>query len=142
LSLVLDGSMTLAWQFKRVDPGELLIAEKALEALATVQAVVPALWFAEVANGVLRGERQGVISSTQTALFLNDLSEAEIVADEVSPRGRQASVLDLARKHGLTVYDATYLELAIRRAAVLATFDRKLAEAARSAGVPVFGDAA
>jgi predicted nucleic acid-binding protein len=142
LSLVLDASMTLAWQFKRVDPGEVLIAEKALEALSTVQAVVPALWFAEVANGVLRGERQGAISSAQTTSFLNDLSEAEIVADEVSPRGRQASVLDLARNYGLTVYDATYLELAMRRAATLATFDRKLAEAARSAGVRVFGDSA
>jgi len=142
LSLVLDASMTLAWQFKRVDPSELLIAEKALEALATIQAVVPALWFAEVANGVLRGERQGAISSTQAANFLNDLRESEIMADEVSPRGRQASVLDLARKYGLTVYDATYLELAMRRAAMLATFDRKLAEAARSAGVRVFGDAA
>jgi predicted nucleic acid-binding protein len=142
LILVLDASMTLAWQFKRVDPGEVLIAERALEALSTVQAVVPALWFAEVANGVLRGERQGVISPKQSASFLNDLSEAEIVADEISPRSRQAFVLDLARKYRLTMYDATYLELAMRRAAVLATFDRKLAEAARGAGVRVFGDAA
>jgi len=141
LSLVLDASMTLAWQFKRVDPGELILAEKGLEALSTVQAVVPALWFAEVANGVLHGERQGVISHKQSASFLKDLSEVEIVADEASPRGHQATVLDLARNYGLTVYDATYLELAMRRAATLATFDHKLAEAARAAGVRVFGDA-
>jgi predicted nucleic acid-binding protein len=42
--------------------------------------------------------------------------------------------------HKLTPYDATYLELAMRRAATLATFNRKLAEAARAAGVRVFGD--
>jgi predicted nucleic acid-binding protein len=47
----------------------------------------------------------------------------------------------LARTYALTAYDATYLELALRRSAVLATFDRKLAAAARSAGVRVFGDA-
>ncbi len=142
MNLVLDASMALAWQFKRINPVEVLLAEKALETLSTDQAVVPALWFAEVANAVLRGERQGAISSTQTASFLNDLSEAEIVADEVSPRGRQATVLGLARAYGLTAYDATYLELAMRRAATLATFDRKLAAGARAAGVRVFGDAA
>ena len=140
MTLVLDASMALAWQFRRVDPAEILLAEKALEQLSSVTATVPALWYAEVANGVLRGERQGMILPTQTAFFLNELSEAEIVADEISPRARQAVVLDLARVHGLTVYDATYLELAIRRAATLATFDRRLAGAARAAGVRVFGD--
>jgi predicted nucleic acid-binding protein len=134
--------MALAWQFRRVDSAEILLAEKALEQLSSVTTTVPTLWYAEVANGVLRGERQGMILPTQTAFFLNELSEAEIVADEISPRARQAVVLDLARVHGLTVYDATYLELAIRRAATLATFDRKLAGAARAAGVRVFGDSA
>jgi predicted nucleic acid-binding protein len=51
-------------------------------------------------------------------------------------------VLDLGRLHNLTAYDATYLELAMRRSAVLATFDRKLAAAARAAGVRVSGDPA
>jgi predicted nucleic acid-binding protein len=139
---LLDASMALAWQFKRVDPAEILLAEKALEELSSFQAIVPALWYAEVANGVLRGERQGAISSIQTAYFLNELAQTEIVADEISPRTRQAAVLDLARSHGLTVYDATYLELALRRVATLATFDRKLADAARAAGVRVFGDPA
>ncbi len=132
--------MTLAWQFIRVDSTEILVAEKALQALSSGQATVPALWYLEVANGVLRGERQGTIPPTQSAYFLNELSQAEIVIDEVSPRARQSTVLDLARTYGLTVYDATYLELALRRAATLATFDRKLAEAARAAGLRVFGD--
>jgi predicted nucleic acid-binding protein len=142
LSLVLDASMALAWQFKRIDPAEILLAEKALEELLSESAIVPSLWFAEVANGVLRGERQGVISATQTAFFLNELSLAEISIDEASPRGRQASVLDLARAHGLTAYDATYLELALRTGKTLATFDRQLADAAHNAGGRVFGDPA
>jgi predicted nucleic acid-binding protein len=134
--------MTVAWQFKRVDPAEIQLAEEALVELASVQAYVPAIWFAEVANSLLRGERQGVIPPAQTASFLNDLSQANIEADMESPRSRQARVLALARTHKLTAYDATYLELAMRRAATLATFDRKLADAARVAGVRVFGDAA
>jgi predicted nucleic acid-binding protein len=139
---VLDASMALAWLFKRVDPAEAVLADKALEELSTVKATVPSIWYAEVANAVLRGERQGVVQATQTAFFISELSQAEIETDEQSPRTRQASVLDLARTHGLTAYDATYLELAMRRAAILATFDRKLATAARDAGVRVFGDPA
>ena len=134
--------MTLAWQFKRVDPVEIMLAEKALAELPSYQAIVPALWYSEVANSLLRGERQGVISATQTAFFLNELSLAEISIDEASPRGRQASVLDLARAHGLTAYDATYLELALRTGKTLATFDRQLADAAHKAGGRVFGDPA
>jgi len=142
LNLVLDASMTLAWQFKRVDPVEIMLAEKALAELPSYQAIVPALWYSEVANSLLRGERQGAISSTQTAYFLGELAQMEIVADEISTRIRQSAVLELARTHGLTAYDATYLELAMRRAATLATFDRKLTAAARAAGVRVFGDPA
>ena len=142
MSLVFDASMTLAWQFKRVDPAEILLAEEALVELSSTQAFVPAIWYAEVANSLLRGERQGVIAPAQTASFLNDLSQAEIETDTESPRGRQARVLALARTHGLTAYDATYLELAMRRAATLATFDGRLADAARAAGVRVFGDPA
>jgi len=142
LNLVLDSSMTLAWQFKRVDPAEILLAEKALKELPSFQAIVPALWYSEIANSLLRGERQGAISATQTRYFLDELSQAEIVADEISPRARQVAVVDLARRYGLTAYDATYLELAMRRVATLATFDRKLADAARVAGLRVFGDAA
>jgi predicted nucleic acid-binding protein len=47
----------------------------------------------------------------------------------------------LGRVFKLTAYDATYLELAMRTGGVLATFDKKLAEVARTAGVRVFGDA-
>ena len=142
MSLVLDASMALAWQFKRIDSGEALLAEEALKRLDSMQATVPAIWYSEVASGILRGERQGVIEAEQSAYFLHELSQADIVMDEQSPRASQAMVLALARNYGLTAYDALYLELAMRRAAVLATFDRKLAEAARAAGVRVFGDAA
>lgn len=140
MSWVLDASMSLAWLFKRVDPVEAVLADRALSELPSVSAIVPAIWYAELANGVLRGERLGVVQPAQTAFFLDELSRAEIESDEESPGARQAAVLALARMNGLTAYDATYLELAMRRAAVLATFDRKLAEAARGAGVRVFGD--
>ena len=49
------------------------------------------------------------------------------------------TILALARTHRLTVYDAAYLELALRVDAPLATLDRELARAARAAKVPLLG---
>ena len=83
--LVLDASMTLVWQFKRVDPVESLLAERALEELETARVLVPMLWYSEVANGVLRGERQGVILPAQSTSFLYDLSESAVEPDEEFP---------------------------------------------------------
>jgi predicted nucleic acid-binding protein len=48
-------------------------------------------------------------------------------------------VLQLAREHQLSTYDATYLELTLRLEARLATFDRKLALATKQAGGIIFG---
>jgi hypothetical protein len=69
LSLILDASMTLAWQFKRVDPAEILLAEKALMQLAIKPAVIPALWFVEVANGDFTRRAPGRDSSHADSLF-------------------------------------------------------------------------
>ena len=45
--------------------------------------------------------------------------------------------IDLATQHKLTVYDASYLDLAIRSGLPLATLDDALIVAARAEGVPV-----
>jgi len=139
---VLDASMALAWLFPRQNPAEAALAEQALDELDTEDFVVPVIWYGELANAILRGERKGMVSLSQTAAFLAELDSAEIETDADSPRQRQSVVLALARAHRLTAYDATYLELALRKGVPLATFDTQLADAARTAGVRVFGDAA
>jgi predicted nucleic acid-binding protein len=125
---------------QRKDPDEAALSGQALDVVRASGAMVPALWYLEVANALLLAERQRVISPEATAYFLSSLSIWEIVQDSVLPALCQTQVIHLSRVYKLTAYDATYLELALRRAATLATFDRKLAEAARSAGVRVFGD--
>ena len=125
---------------KRVDAAEARLADEILRSIQRAEAVVPALWFPEVANGVLMAERRGGFASSTTTAFMDLVKTLPIVQDRVPPSAVQGAAMDLARKHGLTAYDATYLELAQRLALPLATFDRKLAEAARAAGVRVFGD--
>ena len=63
---VLDASMALAWLFTRVDPAEAALADQTLRDLASTSWVVPAIWYAEVANGLLRGERAGLTQPPQT----------------------------------------------------------------------------
>jgi predicted nucleic acid-binding protein len=138
--LILDASVALAWVLDRKDPAEAALAGKALDMVRAAGAMVPALWFPEVANAILLAERQRVITAQDSANYLSGLSIWEIVQDPVPPALSQAQVIQLGRIYKLTAYDATYLELAMRRAATLATFDGKLADAARAAGVRVFGD--
>ena len=138
---VLDASMALAWLFPRVDPSEYALADRALDELDHEEFLVPAIWHTEVSNAILRGERKGLVTSSQSASFLAELALADIETDSDPPQLRQPVVLALARSHALTAYDATYLELALRMGAVMATFDQRLAEAMRKAGGRVFGDA-
>lgn len=51
----------------------------------------------------------------------------------------ERAMIDLAREHRLSVYDAAYLELAIRRQLPLASLDRQLRAAAVASGVALFG---
>ncbi len=134
--------MALAWLFPRQDAAEAALAEQALDELDNEEFLVPPIWYGEVANAILRGERKGLVTPSQTAAFLAELDLADIETETDSPKLRQSVVLALARSHSLTAYDATYIELALRRGAPLATFDQRLADAMRKAGGRVFGDAA
>jgi predicted nucleic acid-binding protein len=140
VKLVIDASVTASWLLKRIDPGELSIAELAIEAAQRYGFKVPAIWFTEVANALLAAERRGILTSTSTAKFLADLATLAITPDSADFATVQRGALNQARSLQLTACDATYLELALRTASTLATFDRKLEEAARTAGVPVVGD--
>jgi predicted nucleic acid-binding protein len=140
VSIVLDASMALAWLIVRADPTEAALAKLAFSEVSAFGAEVPALWFAEVANTLLVFERAKRLTEQDSTRYLLDLAQLAIAQYDQPPSARQSRILDLGRRHNLTAYDATYLELAMRSAATLATFDRKLGAAARDAGVRVFGD--
>ena len=95
-------------------------------------AIVPALWSWEVQNILLSGLRRKRISEDQMLQAIGLLSQLAVTVDVPTPFGAE---LALARQYGLTVYDAAYLELAMRVNAKLATNDSSLASAARSATV-------
>lgn len=125
MPFVLDASIAACWAFEDEDHPR---AALALERIRTDEARVPRLWWLEVRNVLLVNERRGRISETHTAGFLRNLSRLGVTLDR-SPD--EAALLGLARRYRLTVYDASYLELARRDRLPLATLDIDLARAAR-----------
>lgn len=108
-----------------------------LERLSEEEAWVPSIWHFEVPNVLLVAERCGCISRSLVADFFSILGGLAIRTDpEIQPR-LPGAILQLARTHGLTLYDAAYLDVAARRALPLATRGKDLHRAARSAGVTV-----
>lgn len=129
---VLDGSITIAWLFE--DEAD-AYAEAVEDSLIESTAVVPSLWYLEVANGALIGERRKRTTEAKVTKFLSLLKSLPIAADEETATQAWQETLQLARTHKLSVYDAAYLELAMRRGLTLATLDEALMAAATSVGV-------
>jgi predicted nucleic acid-binding protein len=136
LSLVLDSSITLAWYFR---DEQTPAARAVLQQVAESGAVVPALWRFEVPNGLQMAVRRKRVDTEFRDRALMHLATLAIAIDSESEAQAFAATVGLADRHGLTVYDASYLELAQRRRLELATHDRDLARAARAELVAVIG---
>ncbi|MFO8238022.1 MAG: type II toxin-antitoxin system VapC family toxin [Prochlorococcaceae cyanobacterium] len=135
MTLVLDASMALAWIFERESAVEAEQAQRLLDRCGAESWVVPALWHLEVANALVVAERRGVIQPELSGSFLERLDALPIDTEPELPSSRRDGRLSLARRYGLSIYDATYLELCLRLGARLASHDRRLLAAAQAAGV-------
>ncbi len=132
---VLDGSVTLAWLFQdEQDP----YADAIIAKLPDLEMLVPRLWHLEVANVLLIGERRNRCTQADTTQWLSYLSGLPIVLDVETEARAWSDTIALARQHGLTSYDASYLELAMREGVPIATLDAPLKAAAQAVGVPIY----
>jgi predicted nucleic acid-binding protein len=114
------------------------LADAVLDGLADGEAWVPSLWPLEVANVLVAAERRRRLTAADSARFVELLMSLPIVVDDRSHQRALSQVLAAARQLGISVYDASYLELAMRLGATLATRDAQLSAAAATAGVPLF----
>jgi predicted nucleic acid-binding protein len=136
MNFVLDASVTLAWCFEDERAG---YAMRVLDELSGGEAIVSSLWPIEVTNGLASALRQQRMDLEGAAEARNTLAALPIVVEPVDRRRAFEDVPRLARAHGLTTYDASYLEVAVRLGIPLATLDRALARAAADEGVPAVG---
>ena len=136
MSLVLDCSATLAWVYGE----ETTEAVRAVfEAVGSGGAWVPALWRLEVANVLEMGVRRRRHDAAFRDDTLTDLALLPIRLDPETDQHAWSATARLASRHGLTLYDAAYLEVARRRDLPLATLDRELRAAALAEGVQLLG---
>jgi predicted nucleic acid-binding protein len=134
---VLDNSVAMRWVLPNSSsPAVHTYANDVLGRLESGEtALVPNLWHVEAVSVLVRAEKKGHITKAETNRFLVLVTALEIERDD-SPAA--ATVAALARTHGLSGYDAVYLDLAIRAGLPLATADEALSKAANAAGVPLY----
>ncbi len=127
MMLVLDASALASWLMP--DEAGMDLAE-----LAESHEVFAAPWliWAEIRNILVVNERRGRIAAAVSDQALEMIGQLGILLDTAPSN---AAVMTLCRKHGLTAYDALYLEMALREGAVLATHDVALRRAASAEGV-------
>ena len=132
---VLDASIVLTWCFPDEEAQK---AEKIFETIALGDTpAVPAFWRREVLNALLMGEKRKRLTTELIQTFVSDLERLPSEIDAPAAGTVFHTTLDLCRKHGLTAYDAAYLELAMRHRVPLATADGALERAARAEGVEI-----
>jgi predicted nucleic acid-binding protein len=132
MPLVLDSSVCLSWFF----PAERTsFTDTALQVAANEECWVPSLWRLEFPNALLVAEKRRRLTRAERLQVLDEAARLYIRVDTLIHDIRHISVL--ADQHGLSTYDASYLELALRLPAPLITLDKELAASAAAAGVVV-----
>jgi len=131
---VVDNSVVMSWCLKDETN---TYADVILDRLMEATAVVPSIWPLEVVNVLLVAERRKRLSESDSIRFITLLSQLPIAVEHERPEKMMQELLALAIGHNLSSYDASYLDLAMRKGFPIATSDNKLIEAARRADVTI-----
>ncbi len=128
MRFVADASVTLSWCFEDEATSW---TDSLLDHLRNGDEIaVPAHWPTEISNGLLMGLRRKRILPDRPALFWDELAVLPIEVESPLSPDQVKAVLFLCQQHGLTAYDAAYLELAKRKRLPLAKLDSALLKAA------------
>ncbi len=138
MKFVLDNSVAMRWFFGDGKPKEISYAKDVLENMRRATALVPAIWGIEVSNVIAKAEAKGLVTEARSSIFLEMLKELDIEADVQTYSRSLDDILNIARRYGLSAYDASYLELALREDISLATLDEDLMKSAKKAGAKVY----
>ncbi len=132
MAVVFDCSVTLAWFLKDERTG---FTDTSLDLLETAECWVPYLWRLEFPNALLMAERKGRLGRQERLEILENAAQLALRTDMAVPDMQVLS--SIADRRNLTVYDASYLELAARMGFDLITLDKSLAQAALAESVTV-----
>ena len=131
---VIDTSVVMTWCFKDETSK---YADAILDSLEVSIAVVPSIWPLEVGNVLLVAERKKRLGEADSTRFIALLAELPIMIEQEPPERMMKEILALAREHKLSTYDASYLDLAMRKGLPIATLNNGLIAAAKRSQVPI-----
>ncbi len=131
---VVDNSVVMSWCFKDETNK---YADAILHKLSEARAVVPSIWPLEVVNVLLVAERRKRLSEANSTRFITLLTQLPIIVEQERPENMMKEFLTFARANNLSSYDASYLDLAMKRGYPIATSDNKLIQAARRIDVQI-----
>jgi predicted nucleic acid-binding protein len=130
---VLDASVVLAWCF--ADENSAMAQHVGGMFKRGDTAVAPAFFPHEVLNALLMGQKRKRISKELVRSFLDDLATLPIMLEQFPARVVFERIQHLSREHGLTSYNAAYLDLALENELPLATLDDELGRACKKTRV-------
>ena len=125
----------MGWCFRSQANG---YTDEVLDAMGDSKAVVPSIWSYEVANALLTAERKGTQTRAESIHFLNLLNDLPISVVPENLKEWKDLLLWMGKTYGLSGYDTAYLYLAMDQGLPLASRDRKMMAAAKSAGVAIY----
>jgi predicted nucleic acid-binding protein len=131
---VLDTSVVMTWCF---EDEKSRYGDRVLDRLADSIAAVPSVWPLEVANVLVVAERLRRLNRADSVRFMSLLQTLPIFVEQFERDTVFGPVFALAAETGLTSYDASYLQLAMRDGLPIATLDRALRRAAKKLQVPL-----
>lgn len=131
---VVDNSVVMSWCFKDETNR---YADAVLDKLSESIAIAPSIWPLEVVNVLLVAERRKRLKQVDSVRFITLLSQLPIVVEDKRSEKVMRDLLALGRTSHLSSYDASYLDLAMRKDCPIATTDKKLMEAAKEVSVTI-----
>lgn len=135
MAQVIDASVAVAWCARSQATD---LTEAALEAVVAIGGHIPAIFWFEVLHSLVGLEHRGILPRIHVDEFAERLAEFPLLIDAARNSFELVNLYRFAREHRLNMYDASYLELALRLRLPLATRDASLARAAQTAGVTLF----
>src|SRR4030043_318155 len=131
---IIDNSVVMSWCFKDETSK---YTDAVLDYLEKATAYVPAIWPLEVSNVLLIAERRNRLRQADSSRFISLLFELPIIVEQEAPERMLSEILALAREYKLSSYDASYLDLAMRKGLPIATTDKNIISAAKRISVSI-----
>lgn len=132
---VIDNSVVMSWCFMDEESS---YADIILQSLADTQAIAPAIWPLEIGNVLVVAERQKRLSEADSVHFMALINDLPIKVIQEHHERMTKEIIALARKHRLSTYDASYLDLAMRKGLPIATQDTTLKRVAAECCIEIF----